>query len=136
MRHVLDGIEVRVVSRNFETTAPSTAAVKIHTAGVWDSGTINHELVVVETFILGSRDADPSPVLALGQGVLCASQEFEHDALCLWRNHTGADAPFRIDLGVLFAGLVKRRRLEIFHGRFARLGYAKLAQQSGGKRKN
>jgi hypothetical protein len=106
MRHVPEGIEIRVVCRNFNAAAPSIATIKIQAAGVRDRGPINHELVVMEPFVLGTRHADPGAVFALGQGVLGAAQKLEHDTLSLWRNHTDPDAPFRIDLGVLLARLV------------------------------
>ena len=128
MRHVLQGVEVLVLGRHFDAAAPTAAAVEIQAAGVRDLGAINHELVVVETFILGSRDAEPRAVIALGQGVFGATQEVKRHALGLWRNNACADPPFRINLGVLFAGLIEHRRLKIFH-RFVCLGQCRNGRQ-------
>ena len=108
VRHVLNSVEIRVVSRNFNAATPAVTAVKVQRSGVRNPGAIDQELVVVETFVLWTRDADPGTVLAFGQGIFCTTQEFEDHCLCLWRNNAGANAPFRIDLGVLFSGLVKR----------------------------
>ena len=129
MRHVLDGIEVLVLGGDFDAAAPPAAAVEVQAAGIRDSGSINHELVVVETFVLGPRDADPGAVVALGQGVLCAAQELEARRSGLRRDDAGADAAFRVDLGILFAGLVERRWLEVLHRRLVGLGQAELARQ-------
>jgi len=63
------------------------------------------------------------------------AQELERDALGLRRDHAGADAPFRVDLGILFAGLIQRRRLEILDRRLVGLGRAELARQNGSERK-
>ena len=129
MRHVLDGIKVRVVSWDFDTAAPAAAAVKVQAARVGHSRAINHDLVVVETFVLGRRDSNPGALLAFCEGVLGAAQKLEHNALGLWRNNADADAPFRIDLRVLFSRLVKRRRLEIFHHRLTCLGQCRKASE-------
>jgi hypothetical protein len=88
-------------------------------------------LVIVEPFILGSCDPRPGAVLTLGQGVLSATQKIEHDALGLGRDDTGADTPFRVDLGILFAGLVQNRWLEILHHRFVDLGQGREPGQEG-----
>ena len=117
VRHVLDGIKVLVLGGDFEPAAPATATVEIQATGIRDLGPIDHELVVVETFVLRPRDADPNAVVTLGQRVLCTPQEFEDHALGLWCDNTSADAPFRADLGKLFAGLIERRRLEVVHWR-------------------
>ncbi|MGO8928376.1 MAG: hypothetical protein ACLQU3_16030 [Limisphaerales bacterium] len=125
MRHILDGIEVLVLGRDFDTTAPAVAAVEIQAAGVRDPGAIDDELVIVKTFVLRPRVADPGAVVTLGQGVCCAAQELERDALGLRRDHAGADPPFRVDLGILFAGLIQRRRLKILHRRLVCLGHGR-----------
>ena len=106
MRHVLEGIEVLVRGGNFEAAAPAAAAVEVQAAGIRDLGAINHELVIVETFVLGPRDPDPGAVVALSQGVCRTAQKLERNVLSLRRSHSSADAPFRVDLGILFTGLI------------------------------
>ena len=112
--HVLDGIEVLIRGGDFEAAAPAAGAVEVPTAGVRNLGAIDNELVVVETFVLGPRFAYPGAVLALGQWISYATQ-IKHDALGLWRDDADADATFRVDLWILSAGLIKRRRFEILY---------------------
>src|SRR3974390_1898466 len=99
MRHVLNSVEVRIVSRNFNAAAPAVTAVKVQRSGVRNPSAIDHELVVVKTFVLGTRDADPGSILVLRKGVLGTAQKLENNGLGLWRNNAGANASFRIDLG-------------------------------------
>src|SRR5208283_1515442 len=77
MGHVLEGIKVLILGGDFDAAAPAAGAVEVQAAGVWNLGAIDNELVVVETFVLGPRVADPGAVLALGQGVFYATQ-IEH----------------------------------------------------------
>jgi hypothetical protein len=79
-------------------------------------GAVYIDLVAVESFVLRRRYTDPGAVRALGHGVSYAAQIEQH-TLCLGRDDARADAPFRVDFGVLFALLVEHRGFAIFHGR-------------------
>src|ERR1019366_783895 len=116
MRHVLERIEVLVMDGDFEPASPAACAVEEQAAGVGNLGAIDIDLVVVEAFVLGRRNAHPGTVRALRHGVSYAAQIEQH-TLGLGRDDARADAPFRVDLGVLFALLVERRGFEIFHRR-------------------
>jgi len=54
----------------------------------------------VEAFVVGIRHADPKAVLALGHGIPDAA-DIDLHALGVRRPQTGANAPLRIDLGIL-----------------------------------
>ncbi len=133
VRHVLDSVEVLVFGGDFDTAAPTVAAVEIQAAGVRDPGAIDDELVIVETFVLRPRDADPGAVVTLGQRVGCAAQELERDALGLGRDDAGPNAAFGVDLRILFARLVGCRGFPVVR-RLVGLGHAKLAQNHASKR--
>src|SRR5208282_4339475 len=114
---------------NFKPAAPATAAVEIQAAGTRNLGAIDNELVVVKTFILWPRNADPGAVLAFGQGILRATEEVESDVLRLRRDNAGANPPFRVDLRILLAGLIQRRRLEIVDHCLICLGHGRKTSQ-------
>ena len=132
MRHILQGVEILVFGGDFNATAPTAGAIVIQAARVWNGGAINPDLVVMETFILGSSDADPGTVRLLGQRV-AGGTDIELDGLGLGCNDAGADAAFRIDLGILFALLVGGRRLPVICWLVA-LGHAKRARQQSRRR--
>jgi len=73
MRHVLKRIKVLVLGRNFDAAAPAAGTVEIQAAGVRHLGTIHNDLIVVETFVLGLRVADPGTAIAFGQGIFYAA---------------------------------------------------------------
>ena len=50
--HLLEGIILLVTGRDFDAAAPAAGAIEVQAAGVRHLGTINHELVVVEPFVL------------------------------------------------------------------------------------
>lgn len=62
MGDIFDGVEVLVLGRDFNAAAPAAGAIEEYAAGVRNLGTINVELVVVKTFVLGTRVADPGAV--------------------------------------------------------------------------
>jgi hypothetical protein len=118
--YVFERIEVLVLGGNLHGAAPAARPVEKLAARIRYLGSVNDDLVIVETFILRIRDTDPGTVLTLGQGVLDASQVKRY-ALSLGCNDAGADAPFGVDRRIRFALLVGGCWLEIFRRRG--LGY-------------
>ena len=116
VRDVLESIKVLIAGGDFDAAAPAARAVEVQAAGIRNLSAIDNDLVVVEAFVLRARVADPRAVIALGQRILYAA-DVEHD-VCGSRSDTRVrNAPFRVDLRILFARLIERRRLEILHGR-------------------
>ncbi len=99
MGDILEGIEVLFLGGDFNGAAPAAGTIEIQ--GVWirSLGPINGELVVVEAFVQRARSADPSAVLALGEGD--SSTQVATDALGFGRDDANSGAAFGVDLGVL-----------------------------------
>src|SRR5581483_7518096 len=107
VRNVLQAIKALVLGGNLDPASPASTTIEIEAARVRDSSTINHQLVIVEAFVLWPGYADTGAIVTLGQGVLGATEEFEHDVLGLGSNYAGADPALGVYLRVLFAGLVE-----------------------------
>ena len=100
VRHILESEKLAIRGRNFNAAAPPACAVKVQAAGVRDLRAIHNDLVVVETFVLRVRVADPCAVRAFGHLILDAAQ-IEQNALSAGRNNTGAHAPSELTAGYL-----------------------------------
>ena len=116
VRDVLEGVEVLVLGRYFDAAAPAARAVEVEAVWVRDLRAVHPELVVMEPFVLGRRITDPDAVRTLGEGIPHGA-DIEQDALRVRRDEAGADPALGIDLRILLAGLVRRCRPEVVHGR-------------------
>ena len=112
MGHVLERVEILILGGNFDAAAPAAGAVKIQTAGIGNRGPVDPELVVVESLVLGTGVSGPDACRVLDQ-VVFDRADVELNLVRLARSDTGADAALGIDLGVLPAGLIVGRGLEI-----------------------
>jgi hypothetical protein len=129
---MLESIKVLVRGGDFDAAAPTTTAVEVPSARIRNLGAINHKLVIVKPLILRPRHSDPGAIVAPGQRVLSTTEKLEADALRLRCDDAGEDAPFRVDLGMLFAGLIEGGGLPVVR-RSAGLGEAKRAKDEGNK---
>jgi len=120
MRHVLDGVKVRIVRGNFHTASPATCTVKEQAARIRNCGAINPDLVVMKPFVLRRGLTDPSAVFAFDQRILHRA-DVEQDARGLWGTDSRAYTPLGINLRILLVGLIERRRFEILDRRLSRL---------------
>jgi hypothetical protein len=101
MGHVLHGIEVLVVGRDFDPAAPTARAVEHQRSRIRYRDVIDPQLVVVETFVLCVGDARPQAVVALGHGIPDTA-DIKLQGLGVRRPESRAHAPLRVDLGILF----------------------------------
>src|SRR4051812_43416979 len=69
VRHILDRVEALVRGGYFEPAAPAATAIEIQAARVRHLRAVDHDLIIVETFVLRPRDADPGAILTFGQGI-------------------------------------------------------------------
>ena len=61
--NVLEGVEVLIMSRNFDAAFPTSRTVEVQGAGIVEYSPINREMVVVEAFIQRScRGAHPGAI--------------------------------------------------------------------------
>ena len=104
MRHVLDSVEVLVVSGDLDAAAPAVGTEKELTARVRNFCPVNVNGVIVKAFVQGTRVADPGAVFTLSKRA--AISEAYRDALGSGRYDTESHAAFRVDLRILFARLV------------------------------
>jgi hypothetical protein len=72
VRDILESIKVLVSGGDFDPAAPSARAVEVQAAGIRNLSTIDNDLVIVETFVLRDRSADPGAVVTFGPGYLTA----------------------------------------------------------------
>jgi hypothetical protein len=52
MRHILHGIEIPVVGRDFDSAAPAAGAVEHQGPWIGDGDTIYIDLIIVKSFVL------------------------------------------------------------------------------------
>src|SRR6185312_17219805 len=112
---VLDGVEVRVLGGDLNSAAPSVGAEEELAARVRDVGTVDVDPVVVEALVQRAGSANPGAVLALRQ---CDPTPLgDPYALRIRRDDAESSAALGVYLRILLAGLIGRRRLEVFHRR-------------------
>jgi hypothetical protein len=104
--NVLQRIEILIVGRNLNGAAPAARTVEDLRARVRDGDAVNVELVIMKTFVLSVCDAGPDAVLSFGHRIANAAHIDQH-SLSVRRPQLCADAPLRVDLGILFARLVQ-----------------------------
>jgi hypothetical protein len=107
MRNVLEGVEVLILSGNFDAAFPTSRTVKVQGAGIVECPTIDCEMVVVEAFIQRSCcGARPGAILAFREGSAPASAQAHTDALGLGSHNAKSGIALGVDLRILLAGLV------------------------------
>src|SRR6187397_333826 len=96
VRHVLQGVEIRVLRRNFNGATPTSRAKKIVAVRIGHVGAIDVDSVVVKAFVQGPRVAGPRAVLAFRERA--AVPKTHSDALSFRRNDAEFDAALRVNL--------------------------------------
>ena len=104
VRNLLDGVEVLVCRGNLHATAPAHGAEIVLAVGIGNFGPVDVNGVVMETLVQWPRVADPGTVLTLRERA--AVFETDRDVLRVGCHDPETDAPFRIDLGIVLAGLI------------------------------
>jgi hypothetical protein len=66
--NVLEGVEVLVVSGDFDAAFPPRRTVEVQGAGIVEGPPINREMVVVKAFVQRPGDTRPDTVLAFRRG--------------------------------------------------------------------
>ena len=126
--HVLERIKLRILRRDLDGTSPTSSAIIIVAVRIGNFGSIDIDGVVMKAFIQGTRVAGPSAVRIFGEGA--AILETDAHALGFGRDDAEFHSAFRVDLRILFAGLIGWRRFPVIDWWFI-LGCAESTAQNG-----
>ena len=108
--NVLEGVEVLVMSGDFNAAFPTSRTVEVQRARIVEYPPINRQMVVVEAFIHRSGcGAHPDAVLAFREGGAPATAQAQAhgDGLRIGRRDAEARVALGVDLRVLLAWLVQ-----------------------------
>ena len=133
MRHVLQGVKVRVLRGYLDAAAPTARPVEELTVGVRHLGAVDIDRVVMETLVERTGVTGPRAILALREGTAVA--EAHTHSLGLGRHDAKPDPPLRIDLRILFTLLIGGCGPPVVD-RLVCLRQAKTARQKRSEREN
>ena len=92
MRHILDGVEITIVGRHLDATAPSHGAEEVDTVGIRNFGPVDRQRVIVKPLVQRPCVARPDPIIVFCE--LAAVSEATRNAFRVRRNNPEHDATF------------------------------------------
>ena len=112
LRHILHRVEVLVLSRHVNATAPTARTIEIQAVRVGHRGAVDVQLIVVEALVLRLRRTRPHAVLVLGHLIDLARNVKSHERSLRSRNLRTNHA-LGVHCGELLVLLIGRSRFEV-----------------------
>ena len=112
--HIVHSVEILVGSRNIDATTPTARTIKILASWIWNTCSVDIELIIVEALVLRSWSTSPDAVL-----IFCHLIDLTIDVKSDWGSgrgwNLGTNHALWINHGVLSVLLVGYCRLEVFN---------------------